>query len=169
MINRDKKGGKNTRLTYRIIFLECQKIFRNPLVLLVFLTFLLINIVVVQNAYGSQDDQKSVQRMHRVLQAKEQGKKNSDVEVYNEYKKAYGKLYDNLDMLKIMEMKEKMSRYEPTGNIRSSLRIIIKNCRRELMKLKQAAQTRRIFIRELFILYMAHYLENLERNCYLKL
>ena len=57
MINRDKKGGKNTRLTYRIIFLECQKIFRNPLVLLVFLTFLLINIVVVQNAYGSQDDQ----------------------------------------------------------------------------------------------------------------
>ena len=28
MINRDKKGGKNTRLTYRIIFLECQKIFR---------------------------------------------------------------------------------------------------------------------------------------------
>ena len=102
MINRDKKGGKNTRLTYRIIFLECQKIFRNPLVLLVFLTFLLINIVVVQNAYGSQDDQKSVQRMHRVLQAKEQGKKNSDVEVYNEYKKAYGKLYDNLDMLKIM-------------------------------------------------------------------
>ena len=115
MINRDKKGGKNTRLTYRIIFLECQKIFRNPLVLLVFLTFLLINIVVVQNAYGSQDDQKSVQRMHRVLQAKEQGKKNSDVEVYNEYKKAYGKLYDNLDMLKIMEMKEKMSRYEPTG------------------------------------------------------
>ena len=60
MINRDKKGGKNTRLTYRIIFLECQKIFRNPLVLLVFLTFLLINIVVVQNAYGSQDDQKSV-------------------------------------------------------------------------------------------------------------
>lgn len=115
MINRDKKGGKNTRLTYRIIFLECQKIFRNPLVLLVFLTFLLINIVVVQNAYGSQDDQKLVQRMHRVLQAKEQGKKNSDVEVYNEYKKAYGKLYDNLDMLKIMEMKEKMSRYEPTG------------------------------------------------------
>ena len=115
MINRDKKGGKNTRLTYRIIFLECQKIFRNPLVLLVFLTFLLINIVVVQNAYGSQDDQKSVQRMHRVLQAKEQGKKNSDVEVYNEYKQAYGKLYDNLDMLKIMKIKEKMSRYEPTG------------------------------------------------------
>ena len=106
MINRDKKGGKNTRLTYRIIFLECQKIFRNPLVLLVFLTFLLINIVVVQNAYGSQDDQKSVQRMHRVLQAKEQGKKNSDVKVYNEYKQAYGKLYDNLDMLKIMKIKE---------------------------------------------------------------
>lgn len=93
----------------RIFFMECKKLLYNPLLLIALVTFFLINVLVVQNAYGSSEDQKSIQKMYQVLQNKE------DTEDYVSYKKEYGNLYQNLDMIEIMKRKEQIENYRPTG------------------------------------------------------
>lgn len=134
----NKKEYRQAGRNLRIIALECRKLFRNPLILLVFFTFLLINIVVVQNAYGSRDDQKSVQRMYQVLQEKKQGKKNKDASAYDDYKQTYGNLYDTLDMFKIMKRKELLTGYEPTGKYRKFIENNYKKLQKRAEEIKKS-------------------------------
>lgn len=120
----------------RILSMECKKLLCNPLFFIVLVTFFLINVLVVQTAYGSSEDQKSVQKMYQVL------KENKKEEAYADYKKAYGNLYQDLNMLEIMKKKEQMGDYRPTGNYQKFIENNYKKLQKHVDELKVSVASR---------------------------
>lgn len=116
----------------RLLNIECRKIIMHPFLWIVWAAFVLLQLFQIYGYVGNSYMREELQNMHAaVLDAgvspedaahRTAGQNMKDDtgyrEAYEEYKTAYGGMYDNLDMMRILERKQEMSNYYPKGKMK---------------------------------------------------
>ena len=119
----------------RLLKIECKKIITHPFLWIVWVTFVLFQLFQIYGYVGNSFMQQNLQNMYTaVLDAgvapEETGPKTGAEsreaekeykEAYEDYKSTYEGMYDDLDMMKILEKKQEMYNYHPKGNMQQFL------------------------------------------------
>ena len=115
----------------RLLKIECKKMITHPFLWIVWVTFVLFQLFQIYGYVGNSFMQEDLKNMYTaVLDAgvapEETGQKTGAEsreaekeykEAYEDYKSTYEGMYDDLDMMKILEKKQEMYNYHPKGEM----------------------------------------------------
>ena len=104
----------------KIFIYEFKKLLRFPLLWVLSALFIALNLVLTHTSVGHDDFQRNLHEMHDVLLGR--SSEGGAFELYAQYRENYAGAYDELDMLKQLEMKKESLGFEPTGGYEKFIR-----------------------------------------------
>ena len=112
----------------KLIREEFARMAKSPFIALVFLAFLAFNAFLIYQYVGEGESRQALEQMHETVLdygvnfrengqdfTKEGTQSDEFMEFYESYIESYGNFYEDLDMMSILERKEEMADYHPTG------------------------------------------------------
>lgn len=123
----------------KIFIYEFKKLLRFPLLWVLSALFIALNLVLTHTSVGYDDFQRNLHEMHDVLL--ERSSEGGAFELYARYRENYAGIYDELDMLKQLEMKKESLGFAPTGGYEKFIRGNYERLQRRVDEMKASGET----------------------------
>ncbi|MBE5957504.1 MAG: hypothetical protein E7254_01395 [Lachnospiraceae bacterium] len=132
-----------------MILIEMKRGFKNIFLWILIAFFLVFNFLSIFENYAENDKKNEMSFMHSVMtgtgssSAKDNQQKDeialySEVEkAYIDYKEQFSTLYDNLDMMKILKIKEAKTGYKPQGEYKNFIEKNYKKLQKRVEQIKK--------------------------------
>lgn len=123
----------------KIFIYEFKKLLRFPLLWVLSALFIALNLALTHTSLGYDDFQRNLHEMHDVLL--ERSSEGGAFEQYAQYRERFGSAYDELDMLKQLEMKKESLGFKPTGGYERFIHGNYKKLQKRVDEMKASGKT----------------------------